>query len=285
MCDDDIHQGSRADLSRRAFALTSAAAAASASAAVAAAPLVDETEVMVPTPDGQADAVLITPRSGPAPAVLIWTDILGLRPVFREMGRRVAARGYAVLVPNPFYRSHKAPVTDDSFDFGKAEDRARVFALAALLTPEASARDAAAYLAYLDASPKVRTGARAGVHGYCMGGPLALRTAAALPRRMGAMASFHGGGLVTAKPDSPHLLIPGLGAECYLAVAANDDAREPTAKDVLRSSFAAAGKPARVEVYPGANHGWCVPRSAAYNEAAAERAFGELMDLYGRILV
>jgi carboxymethylenebutenolidase len=283
MCDDEIHQGNTPALSRRAFAIAAAAAAAASPAL--AEDVVDERDVSVTTPDGQADAVLFQPKTGKAPAVLIWTDVLGLRPVFREMGRRVAAEGYVVLVPNPYYRARKAPVMDETFDYNKPDDRAKLFALAATLTPDVVERDAKAYLSFLDASSAVNTSARAGVHGYCMGGALSLRTAAALPGRIGALASFHGGGLVTAKPDSPHLLIPKLTAVSYLAVAANDDAREPTVKDVLKSSFSAANLSARVEVYDGASHGWCVPRSPVYNEPSAERAYGELKALYKKSLV
>jgi carboxymethylenebutenolidase len=287
MCDDDIHQGLTYDpgLSRRAFGLAvGAGAAVSASAALAQAQ-VAETDVTVATPDGACDAVLFHPAKGPHPAVLIWTDILGLRPVFRDMGRRLAAQGYVVLVPNPYYRKQKAPVVGPDFDFNKPESRAVVMPLMASLTAEGTMSDAKAFLAFLDAQPQTKTSARAGVQGYCMGGPLAFRTAAAVPRRIGALATFHGASLVSAKPDSPHLLIPQMRCEALCDIAANDDAREPASKDTLKASFAAAHRPATVQVFDGCNHGWCVKGSAVYNDAGAEKAWGELSALYARALV
>lgn len=288
MCDDEIHQGLSADngLSRRAFGLATAASVSLGAAAAHAQANVTETDVDVKTPDGAADSALFRPTAkGTYPAVLIWTDILGLRPVFRDMGRRLAAQGYVVLVPNPFYRSRRAPVVDAGFDLTKPEDRAKVMALAAQFTPEGTERDAAAFLAFLDAQPATNRRKKAGVQGYCMGGPLTFRTAAAVPGRIGAAATFHGGGLATAKPDSPHLLIPRMKAQVYCAVADNDDKREPAAKETLKTAFAAARLPAKVEVYEGANHGWCVKGSAVYNEPAAERAWAELTSLYKRALV
>ena len=287
MCDDDIHQGLTYDpgLSRRAFGLSVGAGAALSASAVFAQTQVVETDVTVRTPDGQADAVLFHPREGTHPAVLIWTDILGLRPVFRDMGRRLAAQGYVVLVPNPYYRKQKAPVVGPEFDFSKPESRAMLMPLAGSLTPDGTARDAQGFLAFLDARPQTDKHAKAGVQGYCMGGPLAFRTAAALPARIGAMATFHGAGLVTAKPDSPHLLIAELRAEALVDIADNDDKREPASKDALKAAFAAAHRPALVQVYDGCNHGWCVKGSAVYNEAGAEKAWGELSALYKRALV
>ena len=286
MCDDDIHQGLTYDpgLSRRAFGLAvGAGAALSASAALAEAQVV-ETDVTVPTADGQADAVLFRPAKGTHPAVLIWTDILGLRPVFRDMGRRLAAQGYVVLVPNPYYRKVRAPVVGPDFDFSKPESRAVVMPLMASLTPEGATVDAHAFLAFLDAQPATDKRKKAGVQGYCMGGPLAFRTAAAVPGRIGALATFHGAALVTAAPTSPHLLIPQMRCEALCDIADNDDKREPASKDTLRRSFADAHRPAKVQVYDGCQHGWCVRGSAVYNEAGAERAWGELSTLYSRTL-
>ncbi len=283
MCDDEIHQGIAQDpeVSRRAFGAGAVATMVLASTPTRAESEVVEQDVSVKTPDGAADSVLFYPGGkGPWPAVLIWTDILGLRPVFRQMGRRLAAQGYVVLVPNPFYRQKKAPVVDGPFDFNKPEDRAKVMPLAAALTPEGTQHDAIAFLAFLESQPQTDDTKQAGVQGYCMGGPLTFRTAAALPGRIGAAATFHGGNLVTAKPDSPHLLIPKIKAAMYCAVADNDDKREPTAKDELKAAFAEARTVARVEVYDGANHGWCVKGSPTYNEAAAERAWAELLALY-----
>lgn len=244
-----------------------------------------EKDVNVPMASGVSDSALFYPEGkGPWPAVLVWTDILGLRPVFREMGRRLAAEGYVVLVPNPFYRNAKAPVVDGSFDFSKPEDRAKVMPMAAALTADAGFRDAKAYTAFLDQQPQTDKTKKMAVQGYCMGGPLTFRTAAVRADRIGAAATFHGGGLVTDKPDSPHLLIPQMKAEVLCCVAANDDERDPSAKDKLKEGFAAAHLKATVEVYAGCNHGWTVRGSQVYNEAGAERAWSELTALYKRNL-
>jgi carboxymethylenebutenolidase len=287
MCDEHIHQGLTYDptISRRTFSLGAAATAVLSSAAAHAQSQVVEKDVNVPMASGVSDSALFYPAGkGPWPAVLIWTDILGLRPVFREMGRRLAAQGYVVLVPNPFYRNQKAPVVDGTFDFNKPEDRAKVMPMAAALTQDAAFSDAKDYIAFLDKQPQTDLKHKAGVQGYCMGGPLTFRTAAIVPNRIGAAATFHGGGLVTDKPDSPHLLIPKMKATVYCAVADNDDKSQPTAKDTLKTSFAAAKVPAKVEVYTGDNHGWCVKGSQPYDEAGAERAWAELTALYKKSL-
>ena len=287
MCDDDIHQGLIEDpaVSRRTFGLIAAAGVAGAAGAAKAAANVVEKDVVVRTADGSSDAVLFHPAgSGSWPAVLIWPDILGLRPVFREMGRRLAGEGYVVLVPNPFYRSRKAPVVDGAFDVSKPDDRAKVFGLRAQMTDAGIDADSRAYLAFLDGQPQTAKGKKAGVQGYCMGGPLSFRTAAAVPRRIGAVGSFHGGGLVTKEANSPHLLIAKSNARYLVAIARNDDMNDPEAKNVLRRTFNETGKPATVEVYP-ANHGWCVRDNNVYNEAAAERAWKELTSVYKTSLV
>jgi carboxymethylenebutenolidase len=287
MCDDFIHQGLTHDptVSRRAFGLGAAATVLLSTAGAAAQAKVVEQDVNVTMENGVSDSVLFYPEGkGTWPAVLVWTDILGLRPVFREMGKRLAAEGYVVLVPNPFYRNAKAPVVDGSFDFSKPEDRAKVMPMAAALTADANISDAKAYTAFLDARPQTNKKKGMGVQGYCMGGPLTFRTAATVPGRIAAAATFHGGGLVTDKPDSPHLLIPKMKAEVLCAVAANDDQRDPAAKDKLKEAFAAAHLKATVEVYDGCNHGWTVRGSQVYNEAGAERAWGELTALYKRNL-
>jgi carboxymethylenebutenolidase len=283
MCDSDNNQGFIVDTSmtRRTavLALTSAAAAA-ALPGVAMAASVTETDVIVPTPDGKADAVLFHPAGpGSWPAVLMWPDILGLRPVFREMGRRLAASGYTVLVPNPFYRVKRAPIVSGPFDFGNPQDRAKLDGIRDGLTDEAIDRDATAFIAFLDRQKQTDRGKPAGVQGYCFSGPLAFRTAAARSDRIRAVATFHGGGLVTDKPDSPHLLIPKTKASFVVAIAHNDDQKQPDAKDVLKAAFAAAKRRAIVEVYP-ADHGWTVPGSQTYNQASAERAWAELLRLY-----
>jgi carboxymethylenebutenolidase len=288
MCDDFIHQGLTHDptVSRRAFGLGAAATVLLSSAAAAAQAKVVEKDVNVPMASGVSDSALFYPEGkGSWPAVLVWTDILGLRPVFREMGRRLADEGYVVLVPNPFYRNAKAPVVDGSFDFSKPEDRARVMPMAAALTADANISDAKSYVAFLDAQPQTDKKKKMGVQGYCMGGPLTFRAAATAPDRIGAAATFHGGGLVTDKSDSPSLLIPKMKAEVLCCVADNDDKRDPTAKDKLKEAFTEAHLKATIEVYEGCNHGWTVRGSEVYNEAGAERAWAELTVLYKRKLV
>jgi carboxymethylenebutenolidase len=282
MCDEFIHPGLVSDtrLSRRSFGLMTVATAGLAIGAVAQSNAV-ETDVTVKTADGSCDAVLFHPAGeGRWPAVLIWPDIMGLRPAFRDMGRRLAAQGYVVLVPNPFYRSAHAPVIGDNFDFSNPDQRNRLMGYRAAMTDDGIDRDAQAYLTFLDAHPQTAKRKKAGVQGYCMGGALAFRTAAAVSGRIAAVGSFHGGnGLVTKNPDSPHLLIPKTNAAFLVCQAQNDDAQQPTVKDDLKAAFTAAGKTATVEVYQ-ANHGWCVPGGAVYNQAEAERAWTALGALY-----
>ena len=289
MCDDEIHQDLvDPSISRRAFGLSAAAAASLAATLAHAQDSVEEKDVDVKTPDGVADAALFYPKGkGKWPAVLIWTDIFGLRPAFRDMGRRLSEMGYVVLVPNPFYRQGRAAaVGADKFDFSKPEERAKLMPIAASITgPNTVESDAPAFLAFLDAQPQTDKKKGAGTQGYCMGGPLVYRTAAVLPDRIRGAVTCHGGGLVTQTAASPHLLIPKMKAEVYSAVAANDDQRAPTDKDVLKKAFADAGKKATVLVYDGCQHGWCVKGSAVYNEAGAEKAWAELSALYKRNLV
>jgi len=292
---EDVKRGEatqEAAISRRAFGAVSLAAGltavAGASAEAAERPLT-ETEVTVKTPDGNCDAAYIHPTSGTYPGVIIWTDVFGLRPAMRQFARRIASEGYAVLVPNPFYRTAKAPVFDNpsTFDFAKEADRAKLPPLTGPLNaPSATEKDAVAYVAFLDAQKEVDKTKRIGTQGYCMGGPLVVKTAAAAPDRIGAGASFHGGGLVTDNPNSPHLLAPKIKARMYFGVAANDDMRQPDAKDKLKAAFAAANVPAEIEVYASL-HGWCVADMPLqqngmpiYNMADAERAWGKLVALY-----
>lgn len=285
MCDDDIHPGLIVDptVSRRGFGLLGLAAVGVAGAARAGVAVV-ETDVEITTPDGVADAALYAPEGkGPWPAVLIWPDVVSLRPAFREMGRRLAGEGYVVLVPNLYYRVRKAPVVDGAFDWNKPEDRAKLGELRKTVTPEGTDRDAIAYLAFLDAQKQTDTRKRAGVQGYCMGGPLSFRTAAAVSDRIGAVGSFHGGGLYTDQPTSPHLLLTKTTAEFLVAVADNDDKQDPTIKDRLKAAMDAAGRKAVIEVYPAA-HGWCVRGSAVYDEVQAERAWSALLAMYRRAL-
>jgi carboxymethylenebutenolidase len=269
-------------LSRRGFAALSLGAVASVSAVAAD---VSETDIVVKMPDGDCDAALFHPASNNRwPGVVIFADALGLRPAFRDMGRRVAAEGYVVVVPNPFYRTRKAPVLSGPFDFNKPEDRAKLVDLMAPLNITTKTSDGKTYVAFLDTLPQVNKDAKIGVVGYCMGGPYTLFAAAAVPERVGAGVSLHGGNLVTDKPDSPHLLIPKIKASYYFGIAANDDQRQPEAKDKLREAFAAADLPAKIEVYEGCQHGWCVADGMVYNKIGAERAFVEEMALYKKAL-
>jgi carboxymethylenebutenolidase len=249
--------------------------------------------VTIPTPDGRCDAAFFHPATGAHPAVLIWPDAFGLRPSLRDMGRRLAAEGYAVLVPNPFYRLARSPIVDTAahFDFKDptAFDKLRPL-MASVNAAGAAEKDAFACVAFLDQQPQVDPSKKMGTQGYCMGGPLVVRTAASLADRIGAGASFHGGGLVSDRPGSPHLLAPKIKAQMHFGVAANDDQKQPAAKDQLKAAFAAAGNPATVLVYP-ARHGWCVPDmpledgEPIYSAPQAERAWSALLDLYRRALV
>lgn len=283
MCDSDNHQRFIVDSSftRRAAVLTmTSAAAVAALPGTAFGANVVEADVMVTTADGTADAALFHPAGpGSWPAVLMWPDILGLRPAFREMGRRLAGAGYTVLVPNPFYRVKRAPVVTGPFDFGNAQDRAKLDGLRDALTDQAIGRDARAFISFLDRQKPTDRRKGVGVQGYCFSGPFAFEAAAARADRIRAVATFHGGGLVTREADSPHLLIAKTRARFLVAIAKNDDHKQPEAKDVLKAAFAAAKRPATVEVYP-ADHGWCVPGSQAYDEPSAERAWAALLRLY-----
>ena len=282
-------------IDRRDFVATSAALglAAATGVSLGAERDVVEKDVEVKTADGMCDAALLHPAAGTHPGVLIWTDIFGLRPAFRALGRRLAAQGYAVLVPNPFYRTAHAPVVVDasSFNFDDPAERAKTGQwTASIKVPGASERDAEAHVAFLDAQPQVDRARKIGTQGYCMGGPLVFKTAAHVPGRIGAGATFHGGGLVTDNPDSPHLLVPRIKARMYLAIAASDDSKQPDAKDKLRAAFAAAHVAAQVEVYEGTIHGWCVPDmprhngTPIYNKPDAERAWAKLLGLYREAL-
>jgi carboxymethylenebutenolidase len=240
---------------------------------------VAETNVSIKTPDGETDAALYTPPGkSPFPGVLIFTDILGLRPAFRDMGRRLASSGYVVLVPNPFYRTKKGPLVEGPFDFAK--DMPKLQPHTSAITADGTTRDETAWLAYLDGLSSVSKKAKIGVNGYCMGGPRTVQAAALRPDRVGAAMACHpGNGLVSANPDSPHLLASKIKAKSYFALAQNDDMRAPDLKDKLKAAYAAAGNPCAAEVYK-ADHGWCVPDGASYNKAEAERAWAEMLTLF-----
>ncbi len=294
MCDENTVEESerylntaagRAGISRRRFGtLTTAAAMALSLPRAANAMEVAEADVSVTTPDGEADCYFVHPGKGRHPGVIVWPDILGLRPAYRLMGKRLAESGYAVLVVNPYYRVARSPVTEPGESFQDASTRENVMPMARSLSAETNVTDAKAFVAWLDAQDAVDTGRPIGTTGYCMGGPMTMRTAAAIPDRIGAGASFHGGRLATDGPDSPHLLVPQMNASFLFAIAENDDEREPEAKNILRESFEAAGLPAEIEVYEGAMHGWCALDSRVYNEAQAERAWSRLLVLFDTAL-
>ena len=280
MCDNhDMNEF--ADVSRRHFgALAVGAGLAMMLPPLANAADLAEADVDIKTPDGTADAFFVHPKQGKHPAVLIWPDIFGLRPAFKDMARRLADSGYSVLVINPFYRTKKAPTAPEHPNFQDPATRDALMGLMNSLTPVTTVTDAKALVAWLDAQPAVDKKKKMGTTGYCMGGPFTLRTAAAFPDRVGAGGSFHGGGLVTGKPDSPDLLIPKIKAQFLFAIAENDDQRQPEAKTVLRDAFAKANLPAEIEVYAGAQHGWCPPDSQVYNHDQAEKAWSRMLVLF-----
>jgi carboxymethylenebutenolidase len=286
------------DITRREFvSLTVGAGIVAASGVEASAQQnIVETNVEIKTSDGTCDAAFIHPATGSHPAVLIWPDAFGLRPSMRDMAKRLAMEaGYSVLVPNPFYRVAKAPVIDNpaTFNFNDPGQRGKLTPLMGSINASGAAeRDATAFIAWLDMQPQVDKAKKIGTQGYCMGGPLVVKTAATVPNRIGAGASFHGGGLVTANPDSPHLLAPKIKARMYFGIATNDDMQQPDAKTKLKESFAAAKVPAEIEVYSMAQHGWCVPDmpkqangEPIYNKPDAEKAWAKLLALYKAALV
>ena len=286
MCDQDHFDEDRQTfeslglVTRRQFGVLLGAGVAMALPRVVNAVAVTESEVTIPTPDGTCDAYFVHPSTGKAPGVLIWPDIFGLRPAFRQMGKRLAESGYSVVVVNPFYRVKKAPTAAA----GAATPIAEVSPLMQALSETTHMTDAKAFIGWLDKQPSVATNRKVGTQGYCMGGPIAFRTAAAVPDRVGAVASFHGGGLVTTQPNSPHLQAVTSKAQFLVAIAANDDQRAPTDKTTLKEAFAKANLQAEVEVYEGSAHGWCPPDSGVYNEALAEKAWARLLALYAKAL-
>ena len=286
MCDQDHFEEDRKEaerlglVTRKQFGKILGAGVAMMLPAVANAVGVKESDVNVKTPDGTADCYFVHPTSGTAPGVLVWPDIFGLRPAFRQMGKRLAESGYAVLVVNPFYRTQKAPTAPQ----GAATPIPQLRSLAGSLNETTHMTDAKAFVGWLDQQKVVATNRKIGTQGYCMGGPMCFRTAAAVPDRVGAVASFHGGnGLVTKAQDSPHLQAAMSHAQFLVCIAANDDEKAPDEKDVMKETFEKAHLPAEVEVYQ-AMHGWCPPDSGVYNEAMAEKAWSRLLALYGKAL-
>ncbi len=280
MCDKDHFAESvkeyeaRGLITRRQFGVIVAAGVAMALPEVANAQDVMERDVDIKTPDGSADSYFVHPAKGSAAAVLIWPDIFGLRPAMRNMAKRLAQQGYAVLVPNPFYRAGKPNATG-------ATPIKEMMAFRKGMSQTTDMSDARALIAWLDAQPQVNKNRKIGTQGYCMGGPMTFHTASAVPDRVGAVASFHGGGLVGKEgdPNSPHLLAAKTKASFLIAIAENDDKQRPMDKDVLKATFSAAKLPAEIEVYAAA-HGWCPPDTQVYNEKEAERAWSRLLALY-----
>ncbi len=286
MCDQDQYEKDRLDfearglVTRRQFGVLLGAGMAMMLPRVVDAVATSDAEVTVTTPDGSADCYFVHPSSGAAAGVLLWPDIFGLRPAMRQMAKRLAESGYSVLVVNPFYRVKKSPTAA----VGAATPIQELMPLAQALNETTQMTDAKAFIAWLDQQPSVAKTRKIGTQGYCMGGPIAFRTAAAVPDRVGAVASFHGGGLVTPNPNSPHLQVAKTKAQLLVAIAANDDQRAPTDKTVMKETFEKAHVPAEIEVYAGAAHGWCPPDSGVYNEPQAEKAWSRLLVLYGKAL-
>ena len=286
MCDQDHFEQDRKEyerlglVTRKQFGIMLGAGVAMMLPKVANAAAVTESDVNIKTPDGTADAYFVHPATGTAAGVLIWPDIFGLRPAFRQMGKRLAESGYSVLVVNPFYRTKKAPTADK----GGATPIQEVLPLAQTLNETTHMTDAKAFIGWLDQQSSVAKNRKMGTQGYCMGGPMAFRTAAAVPDRVGGVASFHGGGLVTKDANSPHLQAAKTKAQFLICIASNDDMQRPDEKNVLKDTFAKANLPAEIEVYTGAAHRWCPPDSGVYNEPQAEKAWGRLIALYGKAL-
>lgn len=291
MCDEDTQHdaeeflGKSKGMGRRDFnRMTATVGLAMMLPPVANAQSVTESDVNVTTPDGVSDCYFVHPSSGSHAAVIIWPDILGLRPAFREMGKRLAQSGYSVLVVNPFYRDAKSPVVGEGASFGQPETRAIVLPMARNLNAETHFTDARAMVDFLDHQDAVDTSRRIGTTGYCMGGPMVMRTVAAVPDRLGAGGTFHGGGIASDQDNSPHLLIPQTQSAMLHCVAANDDANDPAAKETLKAAYAAANISAEIEVYTDTLHGWCPPDSQVYNEVQAERAWSRLLNLFANNL-
>ena len=290
MCDELTNKDAEAYLERRGLTRrefskgTAGVALAMMLPPVANAMEIVEQDVLVPTPDGKADCYFVHPAEGSHAAVIVWPDIKGIRPAFRAMGKRLAQSGYAVIVVNPYYRTHQGPLIKEGDYFSDPDVRARLMPHARSLSPETCVTDGRALVSYLDQQAAVNTRRKIGVTGYCMTGSYTMRLAAAIPERIGAGGSFHGGRLATDKPDSPHLLAPQMQASFLIAIAENDDERNPTEKVLLREAFDKAGVEAEIEVYAGTQHGWCPPDSQVYDQKEADRAWNRLLALFEREL-
>jgi len=291
MCDETTTQAhdaalARRGLTRREFAAMGTAAALAGCAGTAAGEAQGdellERMVRVTTEDGIADAFFVHPAKGAYPGVIMWPDIGGLRDAKKIMARRLASSGYAVLVVNQYYRSQPAPVLESFAQFMEPEGRAKVMGFRELLTPDAVTRDAKAYVTFLDGEDAVDTARGIGSNGYCMGGPFTVRTAAAVPDRVGAAASFHGAGLVVDEADSPHKLLAKTNAAFLIAIGRNDDDAAPDDKTALRKAAKDAGKDAEIEVYQ-ADHGWCVPDVPTWDPSEADRAWNRMLALYAKL--
>ncbi len=289
MCDEDTEADAgvylTSKLTRRKFNTLAAGMAIATMLPRAANALdVTDSDVSVTTPDGVADCYFVHPGTGEYPGVIMWPDIRGLRPAYRTMAKRLAESGYAVLCVNPYYRSAKSPVVNEGDDFQDPVVREKIMPYYQALSPATHNTDAITFSSWLDVQSQVDKKRKLGAMGYCMGGPMAMRTASAVPDRVGAVASFHGAGLVSEGEDSPHLTISSAKASYLVAIAENDDTRQPDAKDVLRRTFEQAGRQAEVEVYEGALHGWCALDSSVYNEIQAEHAWARMLVLFGLAL-
>ncbi|WP_026941544.1 dienelactone hydrolase family protein [Hellea balneolensis] len=292
MCDDITeleNQGFyKKQLSRRDFNLMAGGAAISIAFAGCAPGEakagITESDVEIKTPDGMADAYFAHPSKGAHAAVLIWPDIVGLRPAFKMMAKRLAGDGYAALVVNPYYRQVKGALVEPGQTFRDPAVREKIIPYRRAMTETHNRIDANAYVDWLDAQDAVDTARGIGTTGYCMGGPITMFTAHERADRISAGASFHGGGLATEKDNSPHLLIPEIKADYLIAIAENDDERDPMSKTTLKDAFVSAGLMAEIEVYEGTQHGWCPPDSAVYDEAMANKAWARKLALFEKAL-
>jgi len=289
MCDKDHFAESVAEyearglVTRRQFGVLLAAGAAMILPEIANAQATSEREVEIKTPDGTCDAYFVHPATGTGAGVIMFPDIVGLRPAFRGMGKRLAESGYSVVVVNPFYRTKAAPVVPDGSKFSDPAVRSQLMPLAGSLNPTTVVTDVTAFASWLDTQKSVNTRRKIGIMGYCMSGSYTIRGAAALPNRVGAGASFHGGGLTTKDTTSPHLLLEKTNASFLFAIADNDDKRDPESKNILRAAADAAKKSAEIEVYPAA-HGWCPPDGEVYDKEQAEKAWSRMLALFGKAL-